>query len=360
MKHRLVDQWQYIKYHVKNEFIRSTNEFNIIRDYLQVKILDKIYQEKKANEILFVGGTSLRFLHGLDRFSEDLDFDLGEIEKEEVDEILKKVVSSLNDEKIQVEFYINRKTNSFCYELRFPQILFLLGLSSYGNQQLVIKLNFEKFWRGQKRDVLPLNKYGFFIETPTIIKNHILVEKIHSFLNRSLVLPSDIYDIVWLLSKRVVIDWRHIDENSEKFSNDFCFEFRSKIIKEYQEIQVHKKTIKSLLFFEEKTGLLDSIPNFFPKKEDIRYLGMSEKDDVDANEYFFHFEVKKNHRVRFVVRITHSEIIKEKLNEEEVENMFLNEIIKFYQKNPVINYKTTSLWSIRGMYDRLEDWIDLS
>jgi predicted nucleotidyltransferase component of viral defense system len=47
----------------------------LIREYLQSKILYCLYEQKEANRLSFIGGTSLRILRGLDRFSEDLDFD---------------------------------------------------------------------------------------------------------------------------------------------------------------------------------------------------------------------------------------------------------------------------------------------
>lgn len=47
----------------------------MIREYLQYKILEIVYESPFATDLCFLGGTCLRIVHGNRRFSEDLDFD---------------------------------------------------------------------------------------------------------------------------------------------------------------------------------------------------------------------------------------------------------------------------------------------
>ncbi|MDZ7586936.1 MAG: nucleotidyl transferase AbiEii/AbiGii toxin family protein, partial [Patescibacteria group bacterium] len=47
----------------------------ILREYLQALFLSKLYKNHLAAKLVFVGGTSLRLLRNLPRFSSDLDFD---------------------------------------------------------------------------------------------------------------------------------------------------------------------------------------------------------------------------------------------------------------------------------------------
>ncbi|RYF66919.1 MAG: nucleotidyl transferase AbiEii/AbiGii toxin family protein, partial [Cytophagaceae bacterium] len=47
----------------------------VLREYLQHKLLQLIYDSEFANRFQFLGGTCLRIVHGNSRFSEDLDFD---------------------------------------------------------------------------------------------------------------------------------------------------------------------------------------------------------------------------------------------------------------------------------------------
>ena len=49
-------------------------KLNAMREYLQAYILSFMYEGGLFRQAAFVGGTALRFLHNLPRFSEDLDF----------------------------------------------------------------------------------------------------------------------------------------------------------------------------------------------------------------------------------------------------------------------------------------------
>ena len=56
---------------------------NMLREYLQYKILETLYDNPTSSKLYFIGGTALRLIHGTDRFSEDLDFDTPGITEEE-------------------------------------------------------------------------------------------------------------------------------------------------------------------------------------------------------------------------------------------------------------------------------------
>jgi hypothetical protein len=47
---------------------------NRLREYLQTLVLRSLHDCEAFRPLAFVGGTALRFLHGLPRFSEDLHF----------------------------------------------------------------------------------------------------------------------------------------------------------------------------------------------------------------------------------------------------------------------------------------------
>ena len=47
---------------------------NALREYLQAFVMRSLHESAASRAIAFVGGTALRFLEDLPRFSEDLDF----------------------------------------------------------------------------------------------------------------------------------------------------------------------------------------------------------------------------------------------------------------------------------------------
>ena len=52
---------------------------NILREYLQARILDALQRIGAMVPLAFQGGTSLRFLFALPRYSEDLDFNVSSV-----------------------------------------------------------------------------------------------------------------------------------------------------------------------------------------------------------------------------------------------------------------------------------------
>ena len=47
----------------------------MLKEYFHYRMLDVIFSGEYASKLSFIGGTSLRILHQIQRFSEDLDFD---------------------------------------------------------------------------------------------------------------------------------------------------------------------------------------------------------------------------------------------------------------------------------------------
>ncbi len=64
------------------EYLRPFKR-NLLREYLQYKILEIIFDSKFGKDLSFMGGTATHIIYQNNRFSEDLDFvHLGLIEKE--------------------------------------------------------------------------------------------------------------------------------------------------------------------------------------------------------------------------------------------------------------------------------------
>ncbi|CAA6820857.1 MAG: Unknown protein, partial [uncultured Sulfurovum sp.] len=66
----------------KYDLSTADKTYEALREILQEIVLLGLYRAGFFNEAVFYGGTALRILYGLDRFSEDLDFSLIEPNKE--------------------------------------------------------------------------------------------------------------------------------------------------------------------------------------------------------------------------------------------------------------------------------------
>jgi len=250
-----------------DEIIRLSKDYGlpqekkraILREYLQTKILSLIYREDISKNLFFVGGTALRILRGLDRFSEDLDFDSVGITPSQIKKLVKTVMRRLDQENIAVELYQNTTQKRYYYELRFPHLLAQLKLSSNMGEKLMIKLDIENFWRGQKREMLFVNRYGLLATVVTKSFDQVLVEKLAAYLGRKETQARDLYDLVWLLSRGIKPDLTFAHMNH--LPSDLLLKARKKYIMEKNLLTKYKTKLRPFLFDEKKVSSLDFFEN---------------------------------------------------------------------------------------------------
>lgn len=115
-------------------------KLNIMREYLQAYILRILHDAGFFRTNAFLGGTALRFLYDLPRFSEDLDFSLAKKPEYQFVDIIKKIKQELvlsgydisvsyNDEKIVQHAFI-----------KFRGLMFDAKISSHPEQNFSVKI----------------------------------------------------------------------------------------------------------------------------------------------------------------------------------------------------------------------------
>ncbi|NPV58936.1 MAG: nucleotidyl transferase AbiEii/AbiGii toxin family protein [Actinobacteria bacterium] len=173
---------------------------NLLREYLQYKILETIYDSQFGAKLIFMGGTSLRIIHGNTRFSEDLDFDNLGMRKDEFGRL-----SGLFERRLALEGYEVELKNvfrkAFTCEIRLPGVLFAYGLSGHRQEKLLVKLNAEPQDFPYPPDKVILNKFDVFLRVNVAPADVLLAQKIFATFNRKRPMGRDFYDIVFLLGK---------------------------------------------------------------------------------------------------------------------------------------------------------------
>ena len=96
---------------------------NLLREYLQYKILEVIFDSTLADKLMFMGGTCIHMVHGSPRFSEDLDFDNPGITQLDFETLSQKVKRALELQGYPVELKLTYG-NAFRASLRFPGVLY--------------------------------------------------------------------------------------------------------------------------------------------------------------------------------------------------------------------------------------------
>lgn len=173
---------------------------NILREYLQYKILDILFRSPYANKIAFLGGTALRIVHGNSRFSEDLDFDNFGLKETEFDDISHYIQKELVLEGYEVEIRNVYKGAFRCY-LRIPRLLFDNKLSGYEEEKILIQLDTVPHNFPYEPEKVLLNKFDVFTEIRVTPIDIILSQKIYAIFNRKTKKGRDFYDVVFLFSK---------------------------------------------------------------------------------------------------------------------------------------------------------------
>lgn len=172
----------------------------ILREYLQVKILQAIFTSKQASQLVFIGGTALRILHDNQRFSEDIDLDHFDMSWDAFGEMFHKVERFLTLDGFVVEVQEVAKGAFHCY-LRFPELLYGQDLSPHLAHKLLIRVDSVSQGYAYQPEVRILNKFDVFTEVRVAPINLLLSHKLYSAVNRKRPKGRDFYDITFLLGR---------------------------------------------------------------------------------------------------------------------------------------------------------------
>ena len=173
---------------------------NILREYLQYKILEIIFNSPFANKVVFMGGTALRIVYDNARFSEDLDFDNLGISFEEFAELIKIIKSKLILEGYDIEI-LTKHRNAFISSLKIKDILYNFHLSSHIEQKLMIEIDAEQQNFKYIPDKKLINKFDIITAIFVVPVDILLAQKIFAVLNRPRTMGRDLYDFIFLFGR---------------------------------------------------------------------------------------------------------------------------------------------------------------
>jgi len=230
----------------------------LIREYLQTKIIYYLYQEKSSNLLSFMGGTSLRLLKDLDRFSEDLDFDNLGLKFPEIKNLFSKIKNKLEKEGFEIEYKIKKRDNSGIGEMKFKNLFFQLGISHHKEENLIIKINYTTPKIKPEREVLVLSRFGMVQSIITNTPEFLLSQKIRAILKRKDFQPRDLYDVVWFLSHKIKPSPALFPEMRVKNEKELFVKLKNFYLKKVKpNLKNFKKRLAPFLIDEKKVYYLD-------------------------------------------------------------------------------------------------------
>ena len=175
----------------------------VTREYLQARILEILQENGAFMNWVFVGGTALRFLYSMPRFSEDLDFSLLESRAEEnFIELMKKNKSTFEAENYKLTIKAKTEKTVKSAFLKFESLLYELGLSSHRSETISIKVEIDTNPPDGAEFKTSIARRHILLNLQHYNKSSMLSGKLHALLSRRYVKGRDIYDLMWYLSDR--------------------------------------------------------------------------------------------------------------------------------------------------------------
>jgi predicted nucleotidyltransferase component of viral defense system len=175
---------------------------NRLREYLQALVLRSFHESEAFRPLAFVGGTALRFLHGLPRFSEELDFSLVSADGYAGKKWMAKVKRDLTLAGFIPEVTWNERKTVHMGWVRLSEILHEAGLSARADEKLSIKVEIDtRPPEGATCERQVVTRYVTFLlqhyDLPSL-----LAGKLHAAITRKYAKGRDWYDLLWYLSRR--------------------------------------------------------------------------------------------------------------------------------------------------------------
>lgn len=175
---------------------------NLLREYLQACVLRSLHESEAFACLSFVGGTALRFLFNLPRFSEDLDFSLESADGYLPDRWMAKLERDLSLAGFDVTLSWNERKTVHQAWVRVAGILADAGLAGRPEQKLSIKLEIDSRPPAGAVSVVEIvNRHVIFS-----VRHHdlpsLMAGKIHALCTRSYDKGRDWYDLLWYRSQR--------------------------------------------------------------------------------------------------------------------------------------------------------------
>lgn len=186
------------------------DHFTIYREYLQILFLKYFYTLKETDQVYFKGGTAIRLLLDSFRFSEDLDF-TSLLEIKEMKRVVDRALKGVQKE-VDVEFKrIDSPSRTFTgkiyqniEEFSFP-LTVRLDFSMREEPQFVENSVLET--------IFPVSPYP---RVSNLAPKEMLAEKVRAILSRES--GRDLFDLWFLLSKKVELDWKLVNIKMEIYN----------------------------------------------------------------------------------------------------------------------------------------------
>lgn len=262
------------QYQPKNRIEAESALREIMQDVALAGLNRSGFFEKAA----FYGGTALRIFHGLDRYSEDLDFSLlainqffslepyfeGMLQEFEAVGMKVSVQEKIKTKATNIDSAF-LKSETIWTELVLEKMIPQLGLDLSPRIKIKIEVDTNPPLGFETEEKLLLRPYSFYVKCFTL--PHLFAGKMHALLFRQWkqrVKGRDWYDLEWYIKKGVPLNLSH-------------FALRANDSGDWKKPSIKEKEIKELLLSKINTvsfeAIKDDIIRFIPDDTGLKIWG---------------------------------------------------------------------------------------
>ena len=191
---------------IKQRFTKDMSgeeKLNRTRELLQLTALKIMYDKDIFKNLAFTGGTALRVLFDLRRFSEDLDFSLIDKKEYSFKKIDSELIRGFKLYGLDMETKPKEDKTVQSTMLKFPGLLKLIGLSPLAGQKLSIKIEIDTNPpEGGNTNSTIINKTYMFNITHFDLPS-MFATKLTACFYRKYTKGRDFYDFIWCLGRKI-------------------------------------------------------------------------------------------------------------------------------------------------------------
>ncbi len=242
----------------------ANKERGILREYLQILLLKQLFRTETSRVLCFTGGTYLRLVHNLKRFSEDLDFNSNRINPSEFSGLCKGLAVELKRLGLKSELTFAHWDRILVARFNFPDVASFYGITSKYSSKKGILIKFEvnlPKWKIQTETEV-ISGYGETYPCVCTEKSQLFADKIDALVKKGM--ARHLYDIIFMLSNKYSVNTKLLRYFGHKGSP---FEIILDCVNNFSSGSLKKKaeTIRPFLFDEHDADLIVNAPTIVRK-----------------------------------------------------------------------------------------------
>jgi predicted nucleotidyltransferase component of viral defense system len=263
-----------------------------LREIMQEVALAGLYRGGFFEKAAFYGGTALLIFHGLDRFSEDLDFSLLQPDPDfSLDKYLDAIQTefqalgmqvSIKEKKKSKDTHVDSaflKSETIWRELVLEGIIPQSGLSQQASIKIKLEVDTVPPIGFETEEKLMLRPFSFYVKCFTL--PNLFAGKMHALLFRKWkenVKGRDWYDLEWYVKKGVPMNLKHFIERAQGSGDLPAYAIASA---GRQDEKLTEQQFRKLL-----TDRINSVDMEKVKADAVRFIPEGARLDIWSKKYF--------------------------------------------------------------------------